>query len=138
VRLALHHLGREDLVSHLYRDLIAWQKAKTLTVLVYRLTRTFPREEVYGLTAQMRRAAVSVISNIAEGQGKTTKGEFVLYLGHARGSLHELQSQAEVAAELQYISPEDLKRFEEVASHVQALLNRLILSMQSKSRAAGA
>jgi four helix bundle protein len=86
----------------------------------------------------MRRAAVSIISNIAEGQGKTTKGEFVLYLGHARGSLHELQSQAEVAAELRYISPEDLIQFDEIANHVQALLNRLILSMQKKSRAAGA
>lgn len=125
-------------MSHLYRDLIAWQKAKALTVLVYRLTRGFPREEVYGLTSQMRRAAVSIISNIAEGQGKTTKGEFVLYLGHARGSLHELQSQAEVAAELGYFSREDLKQFDEIANHVQALLNRLILSMQKKSRAAGA
>ena len=78
-------------VCHKYRDLIVWQKAKVLACVVYRVTECLPKPELYGLTSQMRRAAVSVASNIAEGQGRLTKGEFVQFLGHVRGSLLELE-----------------------------------------------
>jgi four helix bundle protein len=76
-----------------YTDLIAWQKAIALVTSIYAATRTFPKEEIYGLTSQMRRAAVSIPSNIAEGQGRGSTNEFIHFLGTAKGSLFELQTQ---------------------------------------------
>ena len=73
-------------VKH-HQELIAWKKGIALVTNVYSLTAGFPRHEVYGLSSQLRRAAVSIPSNIAEGQGRATKGEFVQFLGHSRGSL---------------------------------------------------
>ena len=84
-------------MSHSYRDLIVWQEAKTLAVEVYRCSEAFPKHEIYGLTSQIRRSAVSIVSNIAEGQGRLTKGEFIQFLGHSRGSLLELLTQLEIA-----------------------------------------
>jgi four helix bundle protein len=89
-----------------YRDLHVWQKAMLLAEEVYAATGTFPKEEVYGLTAQMRRAAVSVASNIAEGQGRHSRGEFLQFLGHARGSLAELSTQVTLAGRLKLVSPD--------------------------------
>ena len=80
-----------------FRDLQVWQKSMEMTIAVYRLTRDFPRDELYGLTSQMRRSAVSVPSNIAEGQGRLNLGEFRQFLGIARGSNCELQTQLEIA-----------------------------------------
>ena len=80
-----------------FRDLIVWQRSIQLTVAIYRLTQKFPREEVYGLTSQIRRSAISVPSNIAEGQGRLSTGEFRQFLGIARGSNSELQTQLEIA-----------------------------------------
>ncbi len=76
-----------------YRDLVAWQKGIDLCELIYRASAAFPSHELYGLTSQIRRAAVSVPSNIAEGAGRITNGEFVQALGHARGSLLEIETQ---------------------------------------------
>jgi four helix bundle protein len=73
-----------------YRDLIVWNKAMHLVTQIYRTTQGFPKDELFGLTSQIRKAAVSIPSNIAEGRGKLTKGEFKLFLGHARGSLAEI------------------------------------------------
>ena len=81
-----------------YQDLIVWQKALSLVTEVYSMTSTFPRDEIYGLTSQLRRASVSIPSNIAEGHGRATKGEFIQFLCHARGSLCELQTQMFIAA----------------------------------------
>jgi four helix bundle protein len=83
-----------------FRDLVVWQRAIQTAVSVYKLTRAFPREETYGLTSQMRRAAVSVPSNIAEGHGRMSTGEYRQFLGVARGSNFELQTQLEIAREL--------------------------------------
>jgi four helix bundle protein len=80
-----------------YRDLVAWQKAMRLVTDVYRCTESFPKAEVYGLTAQLRRAAISVPSSIAEGQGRASTGEFKQFLGHARGSLLEVETQLQIA-----------------------------------------
>jgi len=88
-----------------FRDLLVWQRAIQLTVAVYGMTQEFPREEVYGLTSQMRRSAVSVPSNIAEGQGRLSRGEFRQFLGIARGSNFELQTQLEIARALKFGSP---------------------------------
>src|ERR1700734_3016527 len=83
-----------------FRDLAVWKRAMQLTVCVYRLSQGFPREEVYGLTSQIRRSGVSIPSNIAEGQGRTNLGEFRQFLGIARGSNCELQTQLEIARTL--------------------------------------
>jgi four helix bundle protein len=124
-------------VSYSYRDLVAWQRAKDLSVAVYKATADFPKSEIYGLTAQIRRASVSVFSNIAEGQGRISKGEFLQFLGHARGSLLELRSQLEVSVDLGFLSKEEFGRLDDTASHVQRLINGLIDSLRIRSKAAG-
>lgn len=83
-----------------FRDLQVWQRSMEMTLRVYRLTQGFPREEQYGITSQLRRAAVSIPANIAEGQGRLNKGEFIQFLGIARGSNCEVQTLLEVAREL--------------------------------------
>ena len=83
-----------------YRDLIVWQRSVQMTVAIYRLTENFPKEEVYGLSSQLRRAGVSVASNIAEGWGRQSEGEYKHFLGMARGSNMEVQTQLVIAAEL--------------------------------------
>jgi four helix bundle protein len=87
-------------MSGSYRDIKAWQKAIELVVEIYSCTRNFPREEIYGLANQLRRAAVSVASNIAEGKGRRTDKEFLLFLPHARGSVFELETQLTIAGRL--------------------------------------
>ena len=117
-----------------YRELIAWQKAKQLAVHVYKATEDFPGHEIYGLTSQVRRAAVSVFSNIAEGQGRLTAGEFVQFLGHARGSLLEVDSQLQIASDLGYLTKGHHEELENEAYQVLGLLNRLIESLRIKKR----
>src|SRR5262245_61505237 len=89
-----------------YRELIAWQKAMDLVEAVYFDTECFPRREVFGLTNQMRRAAVSIACNIAEGQGRGSTGEFLHFLAIARGSAQELETQILIAQRLKYIEAE--------------------------------
>ena len=83
-----------------FRDLLVWQKSMELTVAVYRITQSFPREEAFGLTSQLRRSSISIPSNIAEGQGRLNTREFRQFLGVARGSNCELQTQLEIARRL--------------------------------------
>jgi four helix bundle protein len=90
-------------VQH-YRDLIAWQKSMDLVEDVYRLTQTFPREELYGLTSQLRRAAVSIPSNIAEGQGRGVGAEFAHHLRIANGSRQEVETQILIGIRLGYVA----------------------------------
>src|SRR4051794_21309292 len=85
-----------------FRDLTVWQRAMQLTVAIYKLTQGFPREEIYGLTSQIRRSAVSIPCNIAEGQGRTSSAEFRQFLSIARGSNCEVQTQLEIARALNY------------------------------------
>jgi len=108
-----------------YCDLIAWQKAMTLAQQIYQETRAFPKEETYGITSQMRRAAVSVASNIAEGQARNTRGEFVQFLGQARGSLAELETQTILSARLGLLSKEPERTLMEQLAEVGRLLNGL-------------
>ena len=111
-----------------FRDLDVWKRSVTLAVQVYHETAGFPREEKFGLTSQMRRAAVSVPSNIAEGQGRASRGEFRYFLGIAKGSLAELATQSVIAIELDFLANTStlLPRVEDVAR----LLNGLINSMK--------
>jgi len=87
-----------------HRDLVAWQKAMSLVTEIYTLTRTFPREELYGLVSQFRRAAVSIPSNLAEGYSRNSRNEFHHFVGQARGSLAEVETQIEIAQNLGYVS----------------------------------
>ena len=121
-------------MSDNYRDLIAWQKAKTLALNVYRFTRMFPREEIYGLSSQMRRAAVSVPSNIAEGKGRHSHKEFVQFLYHARGSLLELETQISIARDLLYIDLQVFERLESETQELGRILNGLINRFQVSSQ----
>ena len=117
-----------------YRELVVWQKAIALVIDVYSITKEFPRDEIYGLTSQLRRSAVSVPSNIAEGQGRATKGEFIQFLCHARGSLFELETQIAIAKELGYIAPEAEERITVQVTEVARILNGLLTSLGVASR----
>src|SRR5262245_16527114 len=89
-----------------YRDLIAWQKAMDFVMEIYRATKTFPRDEVYALASQLRRAAVAIPANIAEGQARYSAGDFHHLLGRARGSLVEVETEIEIAKNLAYLNNE--------------------------------
>jgi len=115
-----------------FRDLEVWQKAMELVTLVYRYSSCFPREETYGLTNQIRRAAVSVPSNIAEGQGRRTTKEFLNFLSMARGSLMEVQTQTEIAGRLQFLRAEPAEELLQVATSVCRLLNGLMNALERK------
>jgi len=117
-----------------FRDLQVWQRAMQLCVVVYRLTREFPREEIYGLTSQMRRSAVSVPSNIAEGQGRMSPGEFRQFLGIARGSVCELQTQLEIARSLQFGKPELLIEAESLSHEVGKMVYSFLESLKDQIR----
>jgi four helix bundle protein len=122
-------------MSASFRDLRVWQEAMDLATLVYRNTAEFPKSEMYGLAQQMRRAAVSVPSNIAEGKGKghTSNKEFVHFLLHARGSLWELQTQISIAEALQYISKDSGRELLGKAEDVSRALCGLISVMSSQA-----
>ena len=117
-----------------YRSLVIWQKAVDLVTDVYAATSVFPRHELFGLTSQLRRCAVSVPSNIAEGQGRATKGEFIQFLCHARGSLFELETQLHIASKLGYLSVEGSQSLEVKAEEVARILNGLLTSLGVASR----
>jgi four helix bundle protein len=93
-------------MAQTYKDLVVWQKAMRLVANVYRETAHFPREEIYGLTSQLRRAAISIPCNIAEGQGRLTDGEFQQFLGYGRGSLLEVETLILIASDLKFIDPD--------------------------------
>jgi four helix bundle protein len=112
-----------------FHGLIVWQRAMQLAKQAYRLAEGLPRKEAFGLIAQIQRAAVSVPSNIAEGHGRLTDLQFRHFLGNARGSLSELQTQIELAEELGYLNDESTTIFMEQAEEVARLLNGLIASL---------
>ena len=113
-----------------YRELLVWQKAKALAVHAYSATEHFPKTEMFGLVSQIRRAAISVASNIAEGQGRLTAGEFSHFLGQARGSLLEMETQLEIALDLVYLDPNRQRALAQESYEVLGLLNRLIESLR--------
>ena len=103
-----------------FRDLVVWQRAIQLTTAIYKLTSSFPSTECFGLTNQLRRAAVSVASNIPEGHGRVTRGEYIQFLGHARGSNCEVETQLVIVRALGF-----------GAADVSRMLNSLIKSLRS-------
>jgi len=114
-----------------YRDLIVWKKAIELTVCIYRLTRTLPKDEAYGLVSQMRRASVSIASNIAEGRGRLNHAEFRQFLGLAQGSTYELETQLIVARRLCMASDGALTEAEELSNEVSKMLSSFIRTLNS-------
>lgn len=114
-----------------FKSLVVWQRAIQLSLAVYKLTACFPETEKFGLTNQLRRASVSVASNIAEGYGRSTRGEYILFLGHARGSNCELQTQLVIAAGLQMGSEQDRKRAEDLAQEVGRMLVALMRRLRT-------
>ena len=117
-----------------YRDLLAWQKARRLVKRVYEVTRGFPKEEMFGLTQQVRRAAISVPCNIAEGYGRGSRKDYVRFLQMARGSLYEVQTQLLLAQDLGYLSDSQVAATSQEVSACAQLLYRLIESLSSKER----
>jgi four helix bundle protein len=117
--------------AHRYQDLLAWQKAIAFVERVYVITSKLPQEEMFGLKSQMRRSAVSVSSNIAEGQGCATRGEFRQFLGNARGSLYELETQILIASKLGYVSAEESDTLLEESRALGRILNGLIGSLKT-------
>ncbi len=112
-----------------YQELIAWRKAMDLVEEVYKASGKFPREEIYGLTSQIRRAAVSIPSNVAEGQGRRTTPDFVRHLSIAYGSLLEVETQTMIARRLGYIAQEKSYHLLNHAAEVGRLLNGLMSSL---------
>ncbi len=115
-----------------YRDLIVWQKAMDLVVLVYQAAADFPKEELFGLRAQTRRAAVSAPSNIAEGQGRRTTREFLNFLSIAHGSLREVETQVLIAGRLKYLSDKKVEGVLNLAAEVGRLNTRLMDSLEKR------
>jgi four helix bundle protein len=105
-------------MSGAYRDIKVWQKAIELVVDIYSSTRCFPKEEMYGLVSQLRRAAVSIPSNVAEGKGRRTDKEFLQFLHHARGSVFEVETQLAIAGLLGYIPETAVHRLGNSAGEV--------------------
>jgi four helix bundle protein len=120
-------------MSTSFKDLRVWQESMKLAVEIYGVTAQFPRHELYGLSSQLRRAAVSIPSNIAEGKGHRSDREFGNYLLHARGSLLEVQTQIMIAQELQYISGEESRRILAASDVIGKNLNGLINSLREKA-----
>src|SRR6058998_3922183 len=108
-----------------YKDLVVWQKGIALAKLLYGLTRSFPSEEKFGIVSQMRRAAVSVPSNIAEGQARNTTGEFVQFLSHAEGSLAELDTQVRLSVTLGFCRQPDGESVSAPITELQKMLKSL-------------
>lgn len=115
-----------------YRELLVWQKAMELVLTVYCLTEAFPKREIYGLSAQLRRAGVSVPSNIAEGYGRGSHKEYLQFLSIAQGSLKELETQVILAERLAYATAAQANRVLAEAEVVGKMLGSLIRSLKSK------
>ena len=113
-----------------FEKLIVWQKSMNLVSKIYALTKTFPREEIHGLTGQLRRAAVSVPANISEGKGRYHTKERVQYFHMSRGSVYEIITLIHIAKNLKYIKEEEAKEILISCGEISAMLNSLIQSIQ--------
>ena len=129
-------MGSEELAGPVavrsYRDLVVWQKSMSLAEDCYRVTRSFPRDETYGMCSQIRRAVVSIPANIAEGQGRTSTKEFLHHLAIAYGSLCEAETQLLIGRQLEYLSQGDYSGITELTARVGRLINGLSNSLQNK------
>ena len=109
-----------------YRDLVVWQKSMRLVTQIYLITKELPKEELYGLTSQIRRSAVSLPCNMAEGYGRNSTNDYIRFLQIACGSLYEVQTQLEICYNLEYISKEIFNEIYEKSREIERMLNSLI------------
>ncbi len=116
-----------------YRDLLVWQRAMELAVRCYEETKAFPKDEIYGLTSQIRRCATSIAANIAEGYGRDSSGAYVQFLKVAQGSLKELETHVILATRLTYIGAEIESGLLSETDEIGRMLRALIRSIQSRS-----
>ncbi len=116
-----------------FRELTVWQKSMKLAAEIYRITKMLPKDELYGLTNQLRRAAVSIPSNIAEGNGRDSKKEYLRFLYIARGSKAEVETQLLLCVELGYLREEEIKTAEELCIEVSKMLNTIISKFKEYS-----
>lgn len=114
-----------------FRDSVAWRKAMQLTAAVYETTSSFPREEMFGITNQLRRASVSIASNLAEGQGRLSIREFLHFLGVARGSTLEVQTQLEIAAMIGIGDRQQTERTQGLAEETRRIINAAIVTTRA-------
>jgi four helix bundle protein len=117
-----------------YEELIVWQKAVDLVLEIYCATRMFPKDELYGLTSQLRRAAVSIPSNIAEGQSRLSTGEFRQFLGNAKGSLSEVETQIVIARRLEYLEAGQASALAERTAEISQMISGLIASLENANK----
>ncbi len=116
-----------------FKDLIVWQKGIQLVTLVYKLTSEFPTSEKFGLVSQMRRSAISIPSNIAEGWGRKSTGSYMHFLSIARGSLFELETQVTISKELCYLNETDKNEIEKYSDELSRILYKLIAILDNKN-----
>src|SRR3989338_2316899 len=114
-----------------YKELIVWQKSFQLVILVYKLTSKFPREEIYGLTSQVRRASVAIPSNIAEGFARKYRKEYIQFLSVAYGSGAEFETQLLLSKELKYMSEEEYSKIILLLGEVMKMLNKMLLNLRN-------
>ncbi|MEA2038500.1 MAG: four helix bundle protein [Thermodesulfobacteriota bacterium] len=122
---------RGDMVKT-YRDLVVWQKSMVLVTEVYEISKEFPKDELYGLTSQIRRCAISLPSNIAEGYGRNSTNDYIHFLRIASGSLYELQTQMEISLNLQYIDRREFESLYELSREIERMLSSLIRKLREK------
>ena len=115
-----------------FKDLVVWQRAIQLSLAVYKLTSSFPDSERFGLINQLRRASVSVASNIAEGYGRSTKGEYLQFLGHARGSNFEVQTQLLIADGLGFGNEANRRTVGDISEEVSRMLVAIMDKLQKR------
>ena len=115
-----------------YRELQVWQKSMTLVAEIYKISKGFPKDEAYGLTSQVRRSAISIPSNMAEGYGRNSTNEYIHFLRIATGSLYELQTQMEISVNLQYLDRGEFDKLYELSREIERMLSSLIRKLSSK------
>ena len=115
----------KDKNAYHYKQLIVWQKAMKLVIHVYKVTKNFPKNEQYGLVSQLRRSAVSIPSNIAEGHGRTSDKEIVRFLDIARGSIYELDTQLEISRQLNYLNQVEYRSIFNLLDEISRMLSGL-------------
>ena len=115
-----------------YRDLIVWQKSMRLVTRIYLITKELPKNELYGLTSQIRRSSISLPSNIAEGYGRNSTNDYIRFLQTACGSLYEVQTQLEICRNLEYLSKDIFNEIYELSREIERMLNSLIGKLKEK------
>jgi four helix bundle protein len=115
-----------------HRELTVWQKSVDFTTHIYKLTEKFPKSEIYGLTSQMRRAAISIASNIAEGAARKTSKEFIQFLTIARGSISEIDTHLEIVGRLGYVSPQHIDSLDASLIELDRMLSGLVNNIRRR------